>query len=52
MPALCRPVEEGGNGFDFRLAMAVPDLWIKVGLILYEPCQANLCLRAFGHDKF
>ncbi|CAN7940896.1 unnamed protein product [Ixodes hexagonus] len=30
MPALCRPVEEGGTGFDYRLAMAVPDLWIKL----------------------
>ncbi|XP_041467197.1 1,4-alpha-glucan-branching enzyme-like [Lytechinus variegatus] len=30
MPALCRPVEEGGNGFDFRLAMAIPDKWIKL----------------------
>ncbi|KAM3719886.1 1,4-alpha-glucan-branching enzyme [Dirofilaria immitis] len=29
MPALCRPVEEGGQGFDYRLAMAAPDLWIK-----------------------
>ena len=32
MPALCRPVREGGNGFDYRLAMAIPDRWIKVGL--------------------
>jgi len=30
MPALCRPVEEGGAGFDFRLAMAIPDMWIKI----------------------
>jgi len=30
MPALCRPVEEGGTGFDYRLAMAVPDMWIKI----------------------
>ena len=30
MPALCRPVEEGGIGFDYRLAMAVPDMWIKL----------------------
>ena len=30
MPALCRPVDEGGVGFDYRLAMAVPDTWIKV----------------------
>jgi 1,4-alpha-glucan branching enzyme len=29
MPTLCRPVWEGGVGFDFRLGMATPDLWIK-----------------------
>lgn len=29
MPALCRPVTEGGTGFDYRLSMAVPDMWIK-----------------------
>ncbi|ESO00855.1 hypothetical protein HELRODRAFT_112986 [Helobdella robusta] len=30
MPALCRPVDEGGTGFDYRLAMAIPDKWIKL----------------------
>jgi len=30
MPALCRPVNEGGQGFDYRLAMAIPDMWVKV----------------------
>jgi 1,4-alpha-glucan branching enzyme len=30
MPALCRPVEEGGGGFDYRLGMAIPDMWIKI----------------------
>lgn len=30
MPALCRPVDEGGLGFDYRLSMAVPDMWIKL----------------------
>jgi len=30
MPGLCRPVEEGGQGFDYRLAMAIPDMWIKM----------------------
>ena len=30
MPALCRPIRQGGYGFDYRLAMAVPDKWIKV----------------------
>lgn len=29
MPALCSSVDKGGNGFDFRLAMAIPDMWIK-----------------------
>ncbi|KAL6549114.1 1,4-alpha-glucan-branching enzyme [Orobanche hederae] len=28
MPGLGRPVSEGGTGFDYRLAMAVPDKWI------------------------
>jgi 1,4-alpha-glucan branching enzyme len=30
MPGMARPVEEGGLGFDYRLAMGVPDFWIKV----------------------
>jgi 1,4-alpha-glucan branching enzyme len=30
MPGLCRPIDEGGQGFDYRLAMAIPDLWIKI----------------------
>lgn len=29
MPGMCLPVEEGGIGFDYRLSMGVPDLWIK-----------------------
>uniref|UniRef100_A0A4W6C238 1,4-alpha-glucan branching enzyme n=1 Tax=Lates calcarifer TaxID=8187 RepID=A0A4W6C238_LATCA len=30
MPALCRGLEEGGLGFDYRLAMAIPDKWIQI----------------------
>ncbi|MCC5830825.1 MAG: alpha amylase C-terminal domain-containing protein [Phycisphaeraceae bacterium] len=30
MVGLARPVEEGGLGFDYRLAMGVPDYWIKL----------------------
>ncbi|KAI9224521.1 1,4-alpha-glucan branching enzyme [Blastocladiella britannica] len=30
MPGLCRPIAEGGAGFDYRLGMAVPDTWIKL----------------------
>ena len=30
MPLLCKPVSVGGVGFDYRLSMAVPDMWIKL----------------------
>jgi 1,4-alpha-glucan branching enzyme len=30
MPGLAAPFENGGCGFDYRFAMGVPDLWIKV----------------------
>lgn len=30
MPALCLPTSLGGVGFDYRLAMAIPDMWIKM----------------------
>ncbi|XP_077198472.1 1,4-alpha-glucan-branching enzyme isoform X1 [Paroedura picta] len=30
MPALACPVMEGGSGFDYRLAMAIPDKWIQL----------------------
>jgi len=30
MPGLCRPVADGGAGFTHRLAMGVPDYWIKL----------------------
>lgn len=30
MPGLCRPLDEGGVGFTHRLAMGIPDYWIKL----------------------
>lgn len=30
MPTLCVPVELGGLGFDYRLAMAIPDMWVEI----------------------
>ena len=30
MPTLCRPVKEGGVGFDYRLQMAIAYKWIEV----------------------
>lgn len=40
MPALCRPVAEGGGGFDYRLAMAIPDKWIQVRKGVLKICSA------------
>ncbi|MFV0366368.1 MAG: alpha amylase C-terminal domain-containing protein [Mangrovibacterium sp.] len=30
MPGLACPIEDGGLGFDYRMAMGVPDYWIKL----------------------
>ena len=30
MPGLARPIHEGGFGFDYRLAMGIPDYWIQL----------------------
>lgn len=30
MVGLCRPTAEGGIGFDYRLAMGLPDFWIRL----------------------
>ena len=30
MPGMCLPVRDGGLGFDYRLAMGVPDMWIRL----------------------
>jgi 1,4-alpha-glucan branching enzyme len=30
MPGMCIPIQDGGIGFDYRLSMGMPDLWIKL----------------------
>ncbi|MBR5858816.1 MAG: 1,4-alpha-glucan-branching enzyme, partial [Clostridia bacterium] len=30
MPGMCLPIKQGGIGFDYRLSMGIPDLWIKM----------------------
>ncbi|MBO5323166.1 MAG: alpha amylase C-terminal domain-containing protein [Oscillospiraceae bacterium] len=30
IPGLCLPIEDGGIGFDYRLAMGEPDMWIRL----------------------
>ena len=45
MPGMCLPVADGGIGFDYRLAMGQPDLWIK---LLKEPDEAWDMWRIWG----
>ncbi|MBO6164025.1 MAG: alpha amylase C-terminal domain-containing protein [Lachnospiraceae bacterium] len=30
MPGMCLPIEDGGIGFDYRLGMGLPDMWIRL----------------------
>ena len=30
MPGMCEPIDDGGIGFDYRLGMGMPDMWIKL----------------------
>jgi 1,4-alpha-glucan branching enzyme len=44
MPAFCRPWQEGGVGFDYRLQMAIADKWIEVlkGVSDYDWNMGNI----------
>ena len=57
MPGMCLPIDEGGIGFDYRLAMGLPDMWIR---ILKEQSDeawnigsmwADMCLRRPGEKS-
>ncbi len=45
MPTFCRPVSEGGVGFDYRLQMAIADKWIdvRVWVCMWEYSCCLLC---------
>ena len=30
MPGIALPISYGGIGFDYRLSMGIPDLWVKI----------------------
>lgn len=30
MPTLCREIKDGGIGFDYRLSMYLPELWVNL----------------------
>ena len=53
MPGMCLPIEDGGIGFDYRLAMGLPDMWIKAVKQQDEMWDINkmwgdMCLRRPG----
>ena len=53
MPGMCLPIEDGGIGFDYRLAMGLPDMWIKAVKQQDEFWDINkmwgdMCLRRPG----
>ena len=62
MPGMCLPLKEGGLGFDFRLSMGVPDLFIKLlkeyrdedwdmGMLWYELTNARPRERRIGYAE-
>ncbi len=56
MPGMCLPIEDGGIGFDYRLGMGLPDMWIRT---IKERSDENwdigkmwgdMCLRRPGEN--
>lgn len=47
MPTLCRSLADGGIGFDYRLSMFIPDLWIK---LLKETPDENWNMGHLAHS--
>ncbi len=55
MPGMCLPIKDGGIGFDYRLGMGIPDMWIKAAEkddLAWEIGQmwGDLCLRRPGEN--
>ena len=60
MPGMCVPIKDGGFGFDYRLAMGEPDMWIRLlkdisdenwdlGSIYYELTQRRPEEKQIGY---
>ena len=46
-PGMCLPLECGGVGFDYRLAMGIPDIWIK---LLKDQRQEDWNMQYLWHE--
>ncbi|MGH4137968.1 alpha-amylase family glycosyl hydrolase [Clostridium sp.] len=62
MPGMCLPVAFGGLGFDYRLSMGVPDLWVKMlkelpdekwsmNQLWYELTSRRPCEKNIGYSE-
>ncbi len=62
MPGMCLPIKDGGIGFDYRLSMGVPDLWIKmikevadedwdIGKLWYELTNRRPQEKSIGYSE-
>ena len=57
MPGMCLPICDGGIGFDYRLAMGLPDLWIRTVKELQDQdwniykIWCDMCLRRPGEGS-
>lgn len=47
MPGMCDKIEDGGIGFDYRLGMGIPDMWIK---LIKEVADENWNLDYIWHE--
>ena len=56
MPGMCLPIEDGGVGFDYRLGMGLPDMWIRTVKSTQDEfwdinkMWGEMCLRRPGED--
>ncbi|MCQ2557649.1 MAG: alpha-amylase family glycosyl hydrolase [Oscillospiraceae bacterium] len=55
MPGMCLPIEDGGVGFDYRLGMGLPDMWIRAVKTQDEfwdvdKMWGEMCLRRPGEN--
>ena len=55
MPGMCLPIEDGGIGFDYRLGMGLPDMWVRASKTQDEfwdifGMWCSMCMRRPGED--
>ena len=57
MPGMCLPIEDGGIGFDYRLAMGLADMWIRTVKEMKDEdwhlskMWGDMCLRRPGENS-